>query len=66
MDTITGYILTAFALVFVIEGLIYTLFPDQVRKMMAMALNMPPESLRNFCLTMVATGTILVWIIQKF
>ena len=31
------YIITAFCLIFVIENMVYALFPDMVRKMMAIA-----------------------------
>ncbi|GJL86204.1 MAG: hypothetical protein DHS20C02_19790 [Micavibrio sp.] len=66
MSSFTLYILTAFALVFVIEGLIYALFPDSVRKMMAMAIQMPPEKLRMFGFVMAATGFGLVWLLQAW
>ncbi len=66
MTGFTLYILTAVALVFVIEGLIYTLFPDGVRRMMALAIEMPPEKLRTFGLVMTATGFALVWMLQAW
>lgn len=66
MSSFTLYILTAFSLVFVIEGLIYTLFPDSVRKMMALAIQMPPEKLRMFGLVMAVTGFALVWMLQAW
>ncbi len=66
MESFSLYILTAFALVFVIEGLIYALFPDSVRKMMAMAIQMPSEKLRLFGLVMAATGFGLVWLLQAW
>lgn len=66
MTGFTLYILTAVALVFVIEGLIYTLFPESVRRMMALAIEMPPEKLRTFGLVMTATGFALVWMLQAW
>ncbi len=51
-----GYILTALSLVFVIEGLVYALFPDAVRRMMAMALTIPTSQFRAFGLVMAVTG----------
>lgn len=66
MTGFTLYILTAVALVFVIEGLIYTLFPDSVRRMMALAIEMPPEKLRLFGLVMTVTGFGLVWMLQAW
>ena len=66
MDSFATYILTAFALVFVIEGLLYALFPDAVKRMMAIATAMPPEKLRGFGLMMVVTGMFFIWLITKF
>lgn len=57
----TLYILTAFALMFVIEGLFYALFPDHLKKMMALALSLPESRLRAFGVVMVVTGALLVW-----
>lgn len=55
------YIATSIALIFVIEGLIYALFPDQVRKLMAMAVMMPVRHLRLFGAAAALTGFALVW-----
>ena len=66
MDGFTLYILTAIALVFVIEGLLYALFPDAVRKMLAMALALPPEKLRVYGIGMVLTGASFIWLISVF
>ncbi len=64
MESFGAYILTAFALVFVIEGALYALFPEQIRRMLAMALTMPPQSLRIFGASMVAVGFLLVTLIE--
>lgn len=61
MPSYTLYILTAFSLIFVIEGLVYALFPDTVRKMMAVALSIPPRQLRLFGAIMAAAGLCLIW-----
>ncbi|MCB1532905.1 MAG: DUF2065 domain-containing protein [Alphaproteobacteria bacterium] len=66
MDSFTTYILSALALVFVIEGLIYALFTDAVKRMMAMALSLPTEKLRQFGLMMAALGLLSLWFIAKF
>jgi hypothetical protein len=58
------YILTAFALVFVIEGLFYALFPDQLRKMMALALSLPVSQLRLFGISAVGMGFLCLWLIS--
>lgn len=60
----TLYILTAVSLILVIEGLLYALFPDFVRKMMALAVMTPVPRLRLFGLVMVTLGACLVWLMQ--
>lgn len=66
MEHFSTYILSAIALVFVIEGLIYALFTDGIKRMMAMALSLPNDKLRNFGFTMAALGLIFLWLIAKF
>lgn len=66
MESFVTYILTALALVFVIEGLIYGFFTEAVRRMMAMALELPAQTLRNFGFVMASIGVLLVWLIEKF
>ncbi len=63
--TFTIYILTAVALMFVIEGLVYALFPDFVRKMMAMAVMLPVNKLRLFGACMAASGVLLIWLLKN-
>ncbi|MCE7887464.1 MAG: DUF2065 domain-containing protein [Alphaproteobacteria bacterium PRO2] len=66
MSPFTLTLLTAFFLVFVIEGLIYALFPDQVKKLMAMALSMPTQPLRLFGLLMAVLGVTAIYILRAF
>lgn len=66
MESFGAYLTTAFALVFVIEGLLYALFPEQIRRILAMAIQMPASTLRKFGATMVALGFILVYLIELF
>lgn len=56
--------LTALALVLVIEGALYALFPDRMKRMMAEALRLPDETLRNFGLIAAAIGVGLVWFLR--
>lgn len=56
MESFFDYILTAFALIFVIEGMLYAVFPDAMRRVLAMALTMPSSSLRRFGFVMVLCG----------
>ncbi|MCB9990554.1 MAG: DUF2065 domain-containing protein [Rhodospirillales bacterium] len=66
MSDFALYITTAFALIFVIEGLLYALFPDGIRRMFALALSLPPEKLRATGLVMAALGFCMVWLLQSF
>lgn len=58
-------LLTAIALIFVIEGLIYALFPDRIKQMMALALATESRSLRGFGLGMAILGAGCLWIIEQ-
>ena len=54
-------VLTALALVLVIEGALYALFPDRMKRMMTEVLRLPDETLRNFGLIAAAIGLGMVW-----
>ena len=60
----TETILIAIALVLVFEGILYTLFPEAMQRMMRMALDLPPEQLRMIGLFVALTGVTLVWLFQ--
>ncbi len=60
------YILTALALVFIIEGLFYGFFTQAARKMMEAALQIPLGTLRNFGFGMASIGFLFLWLIEKF
>ncbi len=61
----TGYILTVTALILVIEGLVYAIFPDFVRKMMAIALTIPVSRLRFFGFSMALLGCAALWVLKQ-
>lgn len=65
MSDLSRHLITAIALVFVIEGLLYALFPGMLRKMMAMALLTDPDKLRLFGLGMAIVGAVLAWLSVK-
>lgn len=65
MDSFVSHIITAFALIFVIEGLLYAIFPRHIQKMMAMAAIMSPDKFRSYGGAMMAFGVLLVWLFQK-
>jgi uncharacterized protein YjeT (DUF2065 family) len=65
MDSFLQYLLSAMALILVIEGLLYALFTDSVRRMMTLALALPPEKLKIFGFFMAGAGFIVLWILMK-
>jgi uncharacterized protein YjeT (DUF2065 family) len=56
---------TAFALVFVIEGMLYALFPEGMRRAAARAMAVPPQSLRIAGLAAACLGVVLVWLVRR-
>jgi len=54
----------AFGLVLVIEGLAYAAFPEQMRRMMRQALELPEGTLRMGGLLAAIVGVALVWLIR--
>ncbi|MGE0746640.1 MAG: DUF2065 domain-containing protein [Rhodospirillales bacterium] len=57
-------LVTAFALVLVIEGVLYALLPDTMRRMMARMLAQPSSALRPAGAVAVAVGVALVWLVR--
>ncbi|MEK7819621.1 MAG: DUF2065 domain-containing protein [Pseudomonadota bacterium] len=55
-------LLAAFGLAVAIEGALYALFPDGMRRMMERALALPPEMIRAGGLAAAVFGVILVWL----
>ncbi len=57
-------LLTGLALAIAIEGTVYALFPDGMKRMMAVLQTQPPGRLRNAGLVMAATGVGIVWLVR--
>ncbi len=55
----------ALALVLVIEGLLYALLPDVMRKIMAFQGTQPPALLRWTGVASVAVGVGFVWVVRQ-
>ena len=53
---------TAFGLMLVIEGLLYALFPDFMRRVLAQMLSLPSTQVRAAALMSVALGVGVVWL----
>jgi uncharacterized protein YjeT (DUF2065 family) len=57
-------LLTALALVLVIEGGLYALFPEGMRRMMAQMQEVPDSRLRLMGLIGAALGVVGVWLLR--
>ncbi len=64
MESDGEIVLTALALVLVIEGAAYALFPDGIKRIMAAMQEIPASTLRSFGLAAALTGVIIVWLIR--
>ena len=64
MSEFSFAIVTAIGLVFVIEGVIYSLFPNVMKRMMMVALALPSSRLRSVGLTMAMVGFAIVWMVR--
>ncbi|NCO04068.1 MAG: DUF2065 domain-containing protein [Alphaproteobacteria bacterium] len=62
---IVHYIFIGLALIMITEGLIYALFPLQIKKMMAMILGMPPEKIRSVGGLTLAIGSLFLWFLLR-
>ena len=56
---------TALALVLVIEGALYALFPDGMKRAASRALLIPPQALRLAGLAAACAGVVLVWLVRR-
>ncbi len=54
----------AFALVLVIEGLLYALFPEAMKRMMMTVLSMSSSSVRSSGLFAAIIGVGIVWLLR--
>jgi uncharacterized protein YjeT (DUF2065 family) len=55
----------AFGLLLVIEGALYALFPDAMKRAIAAALAQPSSTLRILGVAIAAAGVGLVWLIKR-
>ena len=60
----TRDLLTALALILVIEGIAYALFPDIVKRLAARTTMTPAQTLRMAGLAAAFLGVILVWALR--
>ena len=57
-------LLTALALAVALEGIAYALFPDGMKRMMAVAMEQPSATLRTAGLTAAVIGVGVGWLIR--
>lgn len=58
-------LLAALGLAVAIEGILYALFPDGMRRMMEYALALPPRTIRVTGLVSAVLGVGLVWLARR-
>ncbi len=56
--------MTALALVLVIEGLMYAVFPEQMKQMIVAILSVPASTLRLAGLVAAVIGVGIVWLVR--
>ena len=56
---------TALALVLVIEGILYALLPEAMKRMAARAMAVPPQVLRATGLVAACLGVAAVWVLRR-
>jgi uncharacterized protein YjeT (DUF2065 family) len=55
---------TALALILVIEGALYALFPNGMKRLITVALDIPVATLRWAGLVSAVVGVVLVWLLR--
>jgi len=60
-----GDLLAAAALALAIEGALYALFPDAMKRFMSQVLEQPASALRTAGVLATALGVGIVWVIRK-
>jgi uncharacterized protein len=56
---------SAVALVLVIEGILYALFPEAMKRAAARTLAVPPQTLRLVGLGAACAGVAIVWLVRR-
>lgn len=56
---------TALALVLVIEGMLYSLFPEAMKRIVAQMMVLPPGTLRVSGLIAACLGVAAIWLIRQ-
>ena len=64
MDSPVEILLTALALAVAIEGIVYALFPDAMKRMMARVMEQPSGSIRIAGLIAAVAGVFVLWLVR--
>ena len=64
MDSPVEILLTALALAVAIEGIVYALFPDAMKRMMAQVMEQSSRSIRTAGLIAAVTGVFVLWLVR--
>ena len=59
-----GDLLAAFGLAIVIEGFIYALFPNRMKKLMSQIIEQPQDKIRSAGLAAAALGVAVIWLVR--
>ena len=65
MDDFSTALVIGIGLVLVVEGLFYAIAPGMMRRMMTMALDLPPDTLRKGGVFAIALGVAIVWLVKS-
>ncbi len=57
-------LLTALALAVALEGIVYALFPDAMKRMMARVIEQPSSSIRTAGLIASVAGVFVLWLVR--
>ncbi len=64
MDGPVEILLTALALAVALEGIVYALFPDAMKRMMARVMEQPSGSIRIAGLIAAVAGVFVLWLVR--
>ena len=64
MDDPINVLWAALGLAIAIEGIIYALFPEAMKRMMAMVMVLPTGSIRGAGIGAAVAGVIILWLVQ--
>jgi uncharacterized protein YjeT (DUF2065 family) len=64
MDSPVEILLTALGLAVALEGIVYALFPDAMKRMMTRMIEQPSAGIRTAGLIAAVTGVFVLWLVR--